>query len=62
MSNLRQHMIQDMKIRNYSPRTIQVILIELLKFARYFNQSTDNLSTEHIREFQRYLVEDKHCS
>lgn len=62
MSNLRQRMIQDMKIRNYSPRTIQVYVDRVAKFARYFNQSPDTLSTEHIREFQRYLVEDNHCS
>ncbi len=32
------------------------------KFARYFGQSPDRLSDEHIREYQRYLVEDKKCS
>lgn len=62
MSNLRQRMIQDMKIRNYSPRTINVYVDRVAKFARYFNQSPDTLTAEHIREFQRYLVEDKLCS
>lgn len=62
MSNLRQRMIQDMKIRNYSPRTIKVYVDRVAKFARYFNQSPDTLTAEHIREFQRYLVEDKCCS
>jgi len=55
-------MIQDMKIRNYSPRTIETYINRVAKFARYFDQSPDKLTTEHIREFQRYLVEDKHCS
>lgn len=62
MSNLRQRMIQDMKIRNYAPSTIEVYVDRVAKFARYFNQSPDKLSTQHIREFQRHLVEDKHCS
>jgi len=62
MSKLRQRMIQDMKIRNYSPSTIKVYVDRVAKFARYFNQSPDTLTTEHIREFQRYLVEDKLCS
>lgn len=62
MSKLRQRMIQDMKIRNYSPSTIKVYVNRVAKFALYFNQSPDKLSIEHIREFQRYLVEDKRCS
>lgn len=55
-------MIEDMKIRNYSPRTIKIYVDRVAKFAHYFNMSPVQLSTEHIREFQRYLVEDKKCS
>jgi site-specific recombinase XerD len=55
-------MTQDMKIRNYSPRTIEIYIDRVAKFAQYFNTSPDQLSSEHIREFQRYLVEDKKCS
>jgi len=62
MSKQRQRMIQDMKIRNYSPSTIKVYVDRVAKFAQYFGQSPDQLSAEHIREFQRYLVEDKKCS
>lgn len=62
MSKLRQRMIEDLKIRNYSPRTIEIYVDRVAKFAQYFNMSPDQLSTEHIREYQRYLVEDKKCS
>jgi len=62
MNSLRQRMIQDLRIRNYSPRTIQVYIDRVAKFACYFGQSPDQLSVEHIREFQRYLVEEKKCS
>lgn len=62
MSNLRQRMTQDLKIRNYSPRTIEIYIDRVAKFARYFGQSPAKLSSEHIREFQRYLVEDKKYS
>lgn len=62
MSNLRLRMTQDLKIRNYSPRTIQVYIDRIAKFAYYFRQSPDQLTSEHIREYQRYLVEDKKCS
>lgn len=62
MSRLRQRMMQDLKIRNLSPRTIQIYIDCVAKFAQYFGQSPDQLSDEHIREYQRYLVEDKKCS
>lgn len=62
MSKLRKRMIEDLKIRNYSARTIEIYIDRVAKFAQYFNTSPDQLSTEHIREFQRYLVEDKKCS
>lgn len=62
MSTLRKRMIEDLKIRNYSPRTIEIYIDRVAKFAQYFNQSPDRLTSEHIREFQRYLVEDKKCS
>jgi len=62
MSNLRQRMIEDLTIRNYSPRTIKVYINRIAKFAHYFGKSPDRLTREHIREYQRYLVEDKKCS
>lgn len=62
MSTLRKRMIEDLKIRNYSPRTINVYINRVAKFAQYFGQSPDRLNREHIREYQRYLVEDKKCS
>nr|WP_069132045.1 phage integrase N-terminal SAM-like domain-containing protein [Rhodohalobacter halophilus] len=55
-------MIEDLKNRNYSPRTITVYINRVAKFAQYFGQSPDRLNREHIREYQRYLVEDKKCS
>lgn len=62
MSKLRQRMTQDLKIRNYSPRTIEVYIDRVAKFAQYFGQSPDRLGPAEIREFQRYLVEEKKCS
>jgi integrase/recombinase XerD len=62
MSTLRQRMTQDLKIRNYSPRTIEVYIDRVAKFAHYFGKSPDRLGPAEIREFQRYLVEEKTCS
>ena len=57
MSSLRQRMIEDLTIRNYSPRTIKVYVDRVAKFAQYFGQSPDGLGPAHIREFQLFLVQ-----
>lgn len=62
MTILRQRMIEDLKIRNYSPRTIDVYVDRVAKFAQHFGRSPDQLGPEEIREFQLYLVETKKCS
>jgi integrase/recombinase XerD len=62
MSLLRQRMIEDLKIRNYSPRTIEVYVDRVAKFAQHFGKSPDQLGPEDIRAFQLFLVETKQCS
>ncbi len=57
MTPLRQRMIEDLTIRNYSPRTIDIYVDRIAKFAQYFGQSPDALGPAHIREFQLFLVQ-----
>lgn len=62
MSVLRQRMIEDLTIRNYSPRTVEVYVDRVAKFARHFGQSPDRLGPKEIRAFQLHLVETKNAS
>jgi site-specific recombinase XerD len=62
MTELRQRYLQDLRLRNYSPKTLQTYVECVSLFARYFERSPEELGPEHIREYQRYLVEEKKCS
>ena len=62
MTVLRTRMIEDLTIRNYSPRTIEVYVERVAKFAQFFGRSPDKLGPAQIREFQLFLVQTKKCS
>lgn len=62
MTPLRQRMIEDMKIRNLSPRTQESYVRLIEHFARYFGKSPEQLGPEEIREYQVYLVNERDLS
>jgi integrase/recombinase XerD len=62
MTRLRQRMIDDLTIRNYSPRTIECYVLRVSKFAQHFDQSPDELGPDEIREYQLFLIETKKSS
>lgn len=62
MTELRQRYLEDLRLRNYAPKTLQTYVECVSLFARYFKRSPEDLGPEHIREYQRYLVEEKKCS
>ncbi len=62
MTALRQRMTDDLRIRNYSPRTIDTYVRGVASFARHFGKSPDLLGPEHIRDYQKFLVETKKAS
>lgn len=61
-TGLRQRMIEDLRIRNYSPRTETTYVHEVECFARHFGKSPAELGPEEIRAYQVHLVEEKHVS
>jgi site-specific recombinase XerD len=62
MTELRKRYLQDLRLRNYAPKTLKAYAECVSLFARYFKRSPEQLGPEHIREYQLYLVEEKKCS
>jgi len=49
-------MIEDLRVRNYSRRTVEAYVAAVAKVARYFMRSPDQLNGEDLREFQVGLL------
>jgi integrase/recombinase XerD len=62
MTTLRQRMIEDMKVRNFSPRTQKTYLERVAQFAKHFGKSPELLGPEEIRAYQVYLINQKKTS
>jgi site-specific recombinase XerD len=59
MTELRQRMIEELRLRNYSPNTIDTYIRCVAKFAQHFGLSPDRLGPEHVRQYQLFLVQRK---
>jgi integrase/recombinase XerD len=59
MSALRQRFIEDLQVRNYSPRTVQAYVAAVVKLTRFYQRSPDTVSAEEIRAFQVHLLGKK---
>jgi site-specific recombinase XerD len=56
---LTKRMADDMKLRNFSPRTIDAYTYHVGRFARFLGRSPDTASPEDVRSFQLHLIEER---
>jgi integrase/recombinase XerD len=61
-SLLRTRMIEDLRIRRYSERTVEIYVRCVSEFAKHFRQSPEKLGEGEIREYQRFLAHEKKSS
>ena len=59
MTALRRRMLEDMQVRNFSLHTQRSYVQQVSQFARYCQQSPDQLGPEEIRGYQLYLTNDR---
>jgi len=59
MTPLRQKMIEEMELRGYAPRTIEVYVQVVAQLARYYRRSPDKLAEEEVRRYLLHLTVDK---
>ncbi len=62
MTTLRERMTSDLRVRNYSPKTIDAYVRQVAQFAKYYGRSPADLGPEQIRGFQVHLVEERGLS
>lgn len=62
MTPLRQRMIEDMGVRNFSALTIKLYINAVAKYAQFFGKSPELLGPEEVRTYQVYLIHQKKVS
>ncbi len=59
MTLLRERMAEDLRIRNYSPRTVECYVSMMERFTREFGKPPGQLGLAEIRAFQVRLIGKK---
>ncbi len=57
MGALREKMIEEMRLRNFSPRTEQSYVSAMVGLVKYYRQSPEQLTQEQIRSYLLHLKE-----
>lgn len=56
MGRLKDHMIQEMKLKNFNDKTIESYTLSVQSLARYFNKSPLHLKNEDLKQYFAFLI------
>jgi len=59
MTPLRRRFIDDLRLRNKSPRTIETYVLRVVQFAKHFGRSPEVLGPDELRAYQQHLLARK---
>lgn len=62
MTVLRQRMLEDLRVRNYSEHTARTYVAAVARFAVHFGKRPDLLGPEDVRAYQVHLVDNERVS
>ena len=62
MTALRQRLVEDLRLRNRSPRTVESYVAQVAAFARHYGRSPEELGAEQVREYLLYLLQERRLS
>jgi len=62
MSELRQRMLTDLRMRNYAERTQGIYITRVAEMALHFKRPPDTLTTEEVHGYLRHLKEERGIS
>jgi len=57
-SELRQRMIEDMRMRKFSPKTQSSYILAVRRFAGHLGRTPDTATVEDLRDYQLHLVDN----
>ena len=62
MTPLRRRLLEELALRNYSPKTVKTYVSQVTKFARHYGRSPDTLTKEEVRAYLLYLMQERKLS
>lgn len=62
MGTLKDQMLMEMELRNYSPKTIRAYIGHMISYVKLHGKSPADLSDEEIRQYLYYLLKERQTS
>jgi site-specific recombinase XerD len=59
---LRKRFLEDLRFRNFAPKTVRIYLAAAIRFAAHFNRSPEQLGAEEVRAYQLHLLNHRRVS